>query len=600
MINPKNLKIRLYIMTIALLGGLGFLSYLLFNISVAQKHEDSISQLHTIKFPVLEKFSTLKQGLRDVHEDISTALVLEHGFLLEETYSTIKQLSGHINVINELDPTTVEMSQGLKAQIDAYFIAAKEVADVLINSPEQSRLYEEKILNVNFLRHQLNNQLDQILETLNAQYVVALGNTNAQMKSANQFGAVLGFILIVALVVLAWVISVTVLIAINKSDKLKEIFLATMSHELRTPINGISGAISLLKDTDPTDKQKILLDACKLSELSMTTAIDDILEFTSMMSGKIRITPQAFSLQKNLDDIILMFQNDYQMKGLSIAIDDQLPPGLIYTDLNRITHVLRHLIGNAIKFSDQGYVHVRLVAHDINGIRPIPKNSTIDNKKCIKISIIIEDNGPGIDNNLIEDALKPFHQINGSFSRQHQGMGIGLPICSSIAKAMRGKIELQNREQGGLCVRFIFNSPLKEDLQKITKPVTKVRATTNLKKVLIVEDNNVNRMILNGFIKKLGFHTDTANNGEEGLNLATKNDYAMIMMDCQMPIMDGFESTKNIRKIRGEKGQVPIIAVTANAMDGDKERCLESGMNHYIKKPINMDILKKVMSDFNS
>jgi signal transduction histidine kinase/ActR/RegA family two-component response regulator len=600
MINPNNLKIRLYIMTIALLGGLGFLSYLLFNISVAQKHEDSISQLHTIKFPVLEHFTTLKQGLRDVHEDISTALVLEHGFLLEETYSTIKQLSGHINVINELDPTTVEISQGLKAQIDAYFVAAKEVADVLINSPEQSRLYEEKILNVNFIRHQLNNQLDQILETLNAQYVVALGNTNEQMKSANQFGAVLGFILIVALVVLAWVISVTVLIAINKSDKLKEIFLATMSHELRTPINGISGAISLLKDTDPTDKQKILLDACKLSELSMTTAIDDILEFTSMMSGKIRITPQAFSLQKNLDDIILMFKNDYQMKGLSIAIDDQLPPGLIYTDLNRITHVLRHLIGNAIKFSDQGYVHVRLVAHDINGIKPIPKNSSIDNKKCIKISIIIEDNGPGIDNNLIEDALKPFHQINGSFSRQHQGMGIGLPICSSIAKAMLGKIELQNREKGGLCVRFIFNSPLKEDLQKNTQSVTKVRATTHLKKILIVEDNNVNRMILNGFIQKLGFHTDTANNGEEGLNLATKNDYAMIMMDCQMPIMDGFESTKNIRKIRGKKGQVPIIAVTANAMDGDKKRCLESGMNHYIKKPINMDILKKVMSDFNS
>ncbi len=587
-------------MTIALLGGLGFLGYLLFNISVAQKHEDSISQLHTVKFPVLEQFSTLKRGLRDVHENISTALVLEHEFLLEETYSTIQQFGSRIDAINKLDPTTIELSGGLKAQFDAYFNAAKEVANVLIHNPEKSRLYEDKSLKVNFLRHQLNNHLDEILEQLKTQYVAALGNTNQKMKSANQFGAVLGFILIVALVALAWIISVTVLIAINKSDKLKEIFLATMSHELRTPINGISGAISLLKDTEPTPKQQILIDACKLSELSITTAIDDILEFTSMMSGKIRILPHAFSLQKTLDDIILMFTNDYQMKGLSIAIDDQLPHGLIYADLNRITHVLRHLIGNAIKFSDQGYVHVRLVAHDIKGIEPIPKNSIIDDKKSLKISIIIEDNGPGIAKDYIADALKPFHQIDGSFNRQHQGMGIGLPICNSIAKAMKGKINLQNRELGGLSARFIFNSSLREDKQNNVKPAPKPLIINNLKKVLIVEDNQVNQMILKGFMKKLGFNTDTANNGEEGLNLAAINDYAMVMMDCQMPVMDGFESTKNIRKLDGEKGKVPIIAVTANAMEGDKERCLESGMDYYIKKPVNMETLKKAISTFYS
>ncbi len=598
--NPNNQKIRLYIMTIALLGGLGFLGYLLFNISVAQKHEDSISKLHTVKFPVLEQFSALKQGLRDVHENISTALVLEHEFLLEETYSTANQFSSRIDVINELDPTTIELTGDLKAQFDGYFKAAKVVADVLINNPEKPRLYEDKSLEVNYLRLQLDNHLDQILDQLKDQYVIALGNTNEQMRSANQLAAVLGSVLIVALVALAWIISVTVLVAINKSDKLKEIFLATMSHELRTPINGISGAISLLEDTKPTAKQQILLDACKLSELSITTAIDDILEFTSMMSGKVHIKPLVFSLQESLDEIILIFKNDYQMKGLSITINDQLPNGLIYADLNRIAHVLRHLIGNAIKFSEQGCVRVRLEAHESDGIERISKDSNIDNKGVIQVSIVIEDDGPGINENSINDALKPFHQIDGSFNRQHQGMGIGLPICSSIAKAMEGKIELKNRKEGGLCARFIFNTPLHVGIPEKVRVATKPLAMENVKKVLIVEDNNVNQMILNAFIERLGFRTDTANNGEEGLKLATQNDYAMIMMDCQMPVMDGFESTKNIRKLEGAKGRVPIIAVTANAMEGDKERCLDSGMDHYIKKPIKMEILKAVISEFYS
>ena len=585
-------------MTIALLGGLGFLGYLLFNISVAQKHEERISQLHTIKFPVLEQLSTLKRDVRDVHEAISTALVLEHEFLLEETYSTIKQFGSRVDAINKLDPSTLKLTSDLKVQFDAYFQGAKSVADVLINSPEKTRLYEDKTLHVNVLRHELNYNLDHILEKRKKEYVAALGDTNEQMKTANRLGAMLGSVLIAALVALAWVISISVIIAINKSDKLKEIFLATMSHELRTPINGISGAISLLKDTNPTEKQQKLLDACKASELSITTAIDDILEFTGMMSGNINIKPHAFSLQKVLRDIIVMFKNDYQMKGLNINIDDNLPSGLIFADENRITHVLRHLIGNAIKFSDQGHVHVCLIAHDTQHFKPLTKTYEPTADQVIQISIIIEDDGPGIEEEHIKDALKPFQQIDGSFNRQHQGMGIGLPMCHSIANAMGGKIELKNRIQGGLSASFIFNNTLQEATQEELKPLPTPLHMQAQKRVLIVEDNKVNQMVLNGFLKKLGFNTDTANNGEEGLNLATENEYSMIMMDCQMPIMDGFESTRNIRNLTGDKGNVPIIAVTANAMEGDKERCLESGMNHYIKKPVNMNTLKKVISEF--
>jgi CheY-like chemotaxis protein len=376
---------------------------------------------------------------------------------------------------------------------------------------------------------------------------------------------------------------VVVLNAINKSDKLKEIFLATMSHELRTPINGISGAISLLKDTKLTDEQHQLLDACRVSELSIATSIDDILEFTGMMSKNIKIAQAPLSVYSIIHHTVDLFKNEYETKGLTIQVEAPTTTEEYFLgDKNRLGHALRHLIGNAVKFSNQGLIYIS-VEHELV--------DAINQQEMISISI--SDEGPGIPESKLKQVLTPFSQIDGSFSRKHQGMGIGVSICNAIAKAMGGELILKNKSTGGLtaifrfCAEKSFHS-VPDDQHHATPSVEKKASDI---KVLVVEDNEVNQLVIKGILDKFGYQSDSAMNGQEAVHKVEDNTYDIILMDCQMPIMDGFEATRQIRLNTADKKHIPIIAVTANAMEGDKERCLDCGMDDYLKKPISLNRL---------
>jgi signal transduction histidine kinase/ActR/RegA family two-component response regulator len=584
-----NLRIRLLIMSIAILGGLGFLGYLLFTVLVANDNEHRISELHEVKFPVLEQITLLKRDVNHVHESFSTALVLENYFLLEETYEATRDFSDRTTAIETLDPSMSEWIPPIEQAFDRYYQDAKAIAQILIKQPEKTRELEQAIQEVNQLRLNLNQLIDQTLDERRKQYEVDLGLTNENIKWANSVGAYLGTMLILGLILLAWAISSTVLTAINKSDKLKEIFLATMSHELRTPMNGISGAITLLKNTELTDEQNKLLDACRVSELSITTSIDDILEFTGMMSGSITISKQPFSVLSVIDNTIKLFENECETKHLTIQVDKQDAPDQIFLgDQQRLNHVLRHLVGNAVKFSQQGEINISVSSQLLHGE---------SNRELISISI--KDNGPGIPEASLKTVLKPFRQIDGSFSRQHQGMGIGLPMCNAIARAMNGKMMLRNLKRGGLEATFQFTAQkgFKSVPSESPPPVVE-HDQNSLGKVLIVEDNEVNQLVLKGFIKKLGYTSDSALNGEEAVTKVAEHEYDLILMDCQMPIMDGFEATEKIRHYLADKNHIPIIAVTANAMEGDKERCLEAGMDDYLKKPVSLNLLKTTMQKY--
>jgi len=584
-----NLRIRLLIMSIAILGGLGFLGYLLFTVLVANDNEHRISELHKVKFPVLEQITLLKRDVNHVHESFSTALVLENYFLLEETYEATRDFSDRTTAIETLDPSMSEWIPPIEQAFDRYYQKAKTIAQILIKQPEKSRELEQAIQEVNQLRLNLNQLIDQTHDEHRKQYEIDLGLTNENIKWANSLGAYLGTMLILGLILLAWAISSTVLTAINKSDKLKEIFLATMSHELRTPMNGISGAITLLKNTELTDEQNKLLDACRVSELSITTSIDDILEFTGMMSGSITISQQPFSVLAVIDNTIKLFENECETKNLSIQVDKQDAPDQIFLgDQQRLNHVLRHLVGNAVKFSQHGQIEISVSSQLLHGE---------SNRELISISI--KDNGPGIPEASLKTVLKPFRQIDGSFSRQHQGMGIGLPMCNAIARAMNGKMILNNLKRGGLEATFQFTAQKGFKSVPSESPPPAVEYDQNaLGKVLIVEDNEVNQLVLKGFIKKLGYTSDSALNGEEAVTKVAEHEYDLILMDCQMPIMDGFEATEKIRHYLADKNHIPIIAVTANAMEGDKERCLEAGMDDYLKKPVSLNLLKITMQKY--
>lgn len=584
---PQNLRIRLLIMSIALLGGLGFFGYLVFNIMVANDNEQRIGELHEVKFPVLEGLARLKRDVKTVHESFSTALVLENYFLLDETYEATRDFSDRIQTLNNLDPTTVYLTQPIQHGFNRYYEKAKSVAQVLIKHPEKSREYESALIEINTLRAEVNNQIDEALESRRIQYVTNLGNTNENIKWANSLGAILGTLLIIGLIVLAWAISVNVLKAINKSDKLKEIFLSTMSHELRTPMNGISGAISLLKSTPLTDEQLKLLDACSVSELSITTSIDDILEFTGMMSGNIKIAQHPISIVAIIKSTTSLFESECKDKNLSIDFEEpELSDQIFLGDKNRLGHALRHLIGNAVKFSNHGTIQISVNSKLVDAT-----------SKTERISITIKDNGPGIPESHIETVLRPFRQVDGSFSRQHQGMGIGIPMCHALAKAMKGELSLRNRDTGGLEVTFCFQASkgFKSVPKEIELNVPQEDKTQTIN-VLVVEDNEVNQLVMKGFLKKFGYTSDSAMNGEEAVSMVAQTQYDLILMDCQMPIMDGFEATEKIRHYTANQKHIPIIAVTANAMEGDKERCLDAGMDDYLKKPISMDLLKAAIN----
>lgn len=588
--HSQNVKIRFYIMLIALIGGISFFGYVQFNVSVANDNERRINELQNVKLPVLETLLLLKRDIEDVHNAFSTALVFENYFLLDETLESANTFLTHINEINAIDPSIQASTDNLKANFNDYYQESKDVANLLIDNPGKSREYESEVIAVNDKRSLLTADIDQLIELRKQDYINSLAYTNREIVSANQFGATVGTLLIFGLIILAWTISITVIQAVNKSNRLKKIFLDTMSHELRTPINGISGAISLLKDTSLNQEQTELVEACKSSEKSISSSIDDILEFSAMMSGSINIIKHPFHLKPMIANTVKIFASECQRKGITVntAYDTtETESYMVLGDEQRISHALRHIIGNSVKFSHHGKITIFVSSSTIG------KN---DNERTIKVCV--KDEGPGIPKHKLKDVFEPFHQIDGSFSRQHQGIGIGIPMCNSIAKAMKGHLDIRNRVKVGLEVNFEFCTELS------TQPVSALESqiSTNTHgdnvNVLIVEDNEVNQLVLKSFVSKMGYQSMSALNGQEALDLVAKNQFSMILMDCQMPIMDGFDATRQIRRLKRNEPRIPIIAVTANAMEGDRERCLAAGMDDYLKKPVSMDRLRASMNKF--
>jgi CheY-like chemotaxis protein len=582
----QNVTIRILIMLIALLGGIGFFGYVLFNVSVANDNEESIAALQNIKTPILENLTLLKRDIEQVQQSFSTAIVFENEFLLDDAQNSADNYSRHIYKISALDETTQPIVNTLQRDFTDYFQASKAIADQLIAFPDQSRKYEKEIYDVNLMRTLIVEKIDLVIDDRKIDFIDSLAHTHKKIVSANNLGAWLGCLLIVGLIILSWAVSVTVIKAVNKSNQLKEVFMNTMSHELRTPINGISGALSLLKTTSIDEEQSELIEACKISEQAITTSVDDILEFSGMVSGTIKIAQHPFSLQAIIINTVKSFTNDCESKAISLSTvyDPSFNPlSTTVGDEQRLSHALRHIVGNAIKFSNSGQISIYV-------------SSTPSNKKSDHgaITINVKDEGPGIPPDKLKDVFEPFQQIDGSFSRQHQGIGIGIPMSASIAKAMDGSLRICNRKDVGLEVAFTFCAKIINQALPLT-PATPVHTSGDIN-VLIVEDNEVNQLVLKSLIKKMGYQSMSAQNGLEAVNLIKEQSFSIILMDCQMPVMNGFDATKEIRRL--QKGKpTPIIAVTANAMEGDRDRCLDAGMNDYLKKPVSMSRLRAAMNE---
>ena len=368
----------------------------------------------------------------------------------------------------------------------------------------------------------------------------------------------------------------------------KSQFLANMSHEIRTPMNGVLSMSRLLSDSDLSPKQRRYVQVIQDSGRNLLTVINQILDFSKIEQGKLRLESEVFNLGEVIADVLALFIAEAEGKKLELkwAFENAVPV-LLRGDEVRLRQILVNLVGNAVKFTARGRVELRVRLESREG-----------DGALIRYEIL--DTGIGVDPKDQEGLFQAFSQADASNTRRFGGTGLGLAISKQIAEMMEGEIGFTSRPGEGS--RFWFTTrmavaqrgELSPAEDEAAEPQWEVHSPRVLR-ILAAEDNPINQKVIQIILDSLGYKPHIVGNGREALEAWSAGDYDVIFMDCQMPEMDGYTATREIRSREGTRRRIPIVAMTAEAIIGSREKCLEAGMDDYISKPILMDDLKAVL-----
>ncbi len=381
----------------------------------------------------------------------------------------------------------------------------------------------------------------------------------------------------------------------EKANRTKSVFLANMSHDMRTPLNGIMGMTELMQKKGLGQVQDRYADMVRHSAWTLLEIIKDITDFSRLESGRLSLAEAPFDIRGMLDDVLSIFRFESDNKGLTLtsSVANNVPL-LLKGDAFRLKQVVTNLVGNAMKFTQEGEVSVRVYLGAI-----IPPMGEFGERLRVKVEV--KDTGIGIPIEEQKDIFESFRQVDDSYGKQNEGSGLGLAICSQLVTMMGGSISVQSAPGSGSTFFFdvVLSLPSKEEsVEAVTVAASKEVSAASPQRVLVAEDNVLNQTFARTILEEAGHSVTLAENGREALDALANNEFDVVFMDVQMPEMDGLEAVRRIRD--GEAGEsarsVPIVAATAFATPGDREKCIEAGMNGYVVKPMSStDLLQAVI-----